>query len=212
MTQSADDGLRARLSRIDPAGPQVPVDLPTSPRAAELMERAMQTSDVPSTAERVTAPRRRRRPVLWLAAAAGAVAVAAAAAGFLVSRDPDTSAETAELTTLALALPPSDVMGSCVQFDVAFLRDMPVAFAGTATAVDDRQVTLDVAHWYKGGDADRVTIAVPDGQTSAALDGVDFRAGEHYLVTATDGMVNGCGFSGPATPQLEDAYREAFGA
>ncbi len=37
-----------------------------------------------------------------------------------------------------------------------------------------------------------------------------FRVGERYLVTATDGTVNGCGFSGPATPELERAFEEAF--
>lgn len=203
MTEPADERLRTRLSRIDPVGTQVPVDPATSPRAIELMEHVMQLTESSSPVE--TRPRR-RRPVLWGAAAA----LAASAAGILVvdgpaSEPPDRS------STLALSLPTPDVMGSCVQFEVAFLRNMPVAFAGTVTAADAEQVTLDVQRWYTGGDAERVTIAVPDGQSSAALDGVDFRPGERYLVTATDGTVNGCGFSGPATAELEDAYEEAFG-
>ena len=44
-----------------------------------------------------------------------------------------------------------------------------------------------------------------------ALDGVELVAGEEYLLTATDGVVNGCGFSGPSTPELEAAFDEAFG-
>ena len=77
MSESANDELRTRLSRIDPAGPDVPVDPATSPRAAELMERAMQTS--PDLEPDVDLPRSRpvRRPAWW---AAGVAAVAAVAA------------------------------------------------------------------------------------------------------------------------------------
>ena len=107
-------------------------------------------------------------------------------------------------------LPSSDVANSCIVFDVAFLAQMPVALAGTVTAVEPEQVTVDVDRWYRGGDADLVTIAVQSGN-SVALDGVEFRQGERYLITATDGIVNGCGFSGPATPELEQAFDEAFG-
>jgi hypothetical protein len=85
-----------------------------------------------------------------------------------------------------------------------------VALAGTVTALEPGQVSLDVDRWYTGGSADRVTIAVPVNN-SAALDGVDFREGERYLLTATDGTVNGCGFSGPASAELESAYGAAFG-
>ncbi|UOY02180.1 hypothetical protein [Blastococcus sp. PRF04-17] len=116
-----------------------------------------------------------------------------------------------EPAPLALELPAADAAMSCVMFDVAFLAQMPVAFAGTVTGIEDGQVSLDVDRWYRGGTAERVTIAVPPEQSSAALDGVDFRTGERYLITATDGTVNGCGFSGPANPELESAYDEAFG-
>jgi hypothetical protein len=96
-------------------------------------------------------------------------------------------------------------------FDPALLSAMPVALAGTVTAVSTGAVTVDVDHWYTGGDADLVRLDVPGEQTSAALDGVDFRAGERYLVTASEeGMVNGCGFSGPATPELQQAFETAF--
>jgi hypothetical protein len=207
MTESDTDGLRARLSRIDPVGPDVPVDPATSPRAAELMERAVQSAEVSSPVDPSPLRRRRRGPVLWGAAAAAA---AATAVGIFVAVDDGGSGEEDRATTLALSLPAGDVMSSCLAFDVAVLRDMPLAFAGTVTAADAGRVTLDVDHWYTGGDADQVALAVPDGQTSAALDGVDFRTGERYLVTATDGTVNGCGYSGPATSQLEDAFSAAF--
>ena len=64
-------------------------------------------------------------------------------------------------------------------------------------------------HWYRGGSADLVTVENLGG--SVALDGVEFVAGDDYLVTATDGVVNVCGFSGPATPELEASFEEAFG-
>jgi hypothetical protein len=34
--------------------------------------------------------------------------------------------------------------------------------------------------------------------------------GARYLVTATDGTVNGCGFSGPWTQEMADTYAAAF--
>jgi hypothetical protein len=111
---------------------------------------------------------------------------------------------------MALSAPAGDVAGSCVMFSVDVLREMPVALAGTVTAVDPGSVTLDVDRWYRGGDADRVTITVPENN-NVALDGVDLRSGERYLLTATEGTVNGCGYSGPADPQLEGAFAEAFG-
>ena len=213
MTRS-DEDLRARLSRLDPVGAEVPVDPVTSPRAAELMERIMQSTDTAPPIDLSTA-RRRRRPARWLAAVAAAAAVAAVVwvgvgadgGGDDRPGGPEANAP----TTLALSLPSADSASSCVAFDVVYLREMPVAFAGTATSVGSGQVTIDVDRWYRGGDAGRVTLAVHDGQ-SVALDGVDFRQGERYLVTATNGTVNGCGFSGPASPQLEAAYGEAFGS
>jgi hypothetical protein len=115
-------------------------------------------------------------------------------------------------TTLALTVPGGVSMSSCVPFDVSFLKDMPVALAGTVTAAEPGRVTLDVDHWYKGGDADQVTVAQPDPQSSVALDGVTFESGKRYLLTATNGTVNGCGFSGPASAELEKAYADAFGS
>ena len=210
MTESPDDVLRARLSRLDPAGPSVPVDPATSPRAAVLMERAMQSTDLVPVEHLIPQRRRRRGPVLWAAVAAVAAAAVVLGVLFVGGTGGPGGSEPGDPTTLALTLPPSDVAGSCVQFDVAFLREMPVAFAGTVSAMDERQVTLDVDRWYRGGDADRVTITVPDNN-NVALDGVDLRPGGRYLLTATGGTVNGCGYSGPAEPQLESAFAEAFG-
>lgn len=217
MTGMSDDELRARLARLDPAPAGSPLDPPASPPARDVLERIVQTSPLPTAdadpdggapLDEPTA--RRRRP--WLLAVAAAVLLLALVGGLLAVAGGDRAPAGDDPTTLALELPPSDAAGSCVMFDVQFLAGMPVAFGGTVSALGDERVTLEVDRWYRGGDADQVTVAIPDGQSSAALDGVDFRVGERYLVTATGGTVNGCGFSGPADAQLEQAFEQAFGS
>ena len=168
-----------------------------------------ETVPTPDASDELAA--RRRRP--WLIPAVAAALLAAVVATVLVisggGATPAGNGSTDDPTTLALAVAPSDVANSCIMFDVAYLAEMPVALAGTVTAIEPRRVTLEVDRWYRGGDADLVTIGVQDNN-SVALDGVEFVEGERYLVTATDGIVNGCGFSGPATPELEQAFEQAF--
>ena len=110
---------------------------------------------------------------------------------------------------MELALGASDAMASCIRFDVTILADMPVAFEGTASAVDGADVTLTVDHWYKGGDATTVTLHGHEGAV-ALLGGFPFEVGRQYLITATDGNVNFCGYSGEATPDLQSAFDQAF--
>jgi len=198
------DDLRVRLARLDPASALDPVE---SPRAPELLERIMSTP-VLTTPETPPAPRRGISPVGWLAAAAAAALVLGAAAVSLNSESTPTKAP----TVLSLTLPSSNVMQSCIAFDAQFLKGMSPAFAGTVTSVGDGKVVLDADHWYAGEPADRVELALPDPNTSATLDGVAFEVGKRYLVTAAEGNVNGCGFSGLATTELENAFKEAFGS
>ena len=205
MTQLPDDELRARLARLDPIGDR-PVEAASSPRAAEQMERAMQTLDpLPTTPPRRTVRR------LALAGGAALAAAAAVTAGVLVWGGDDAAPAGDEPTTLTLAMPPSGQFASCVPFEVQFLADMSPAFAGTAVEVGEEHVVLDVDRWYAGGDADRVRLEAPGGAAAEALGyGVDFEEGQRYLVTAANGTVNGCGYSGPATPELEQAFDDAF--
>jgi hypothetical protein len=74
--------------------------------------------------------------------------------------------------------------------------------------VSDSLVTLDVDRWFKGGSADVVTVAVPERNTSIGT--VELVEGKRYLVTATNGTVNACGYTGEATPDLEAAFEQAF--
>ena len=112
---------------------------------------------------------------------------------------------------LELSAGSGGAMASCMALDPAILGEMPVAFEGTATAVEGDRVTLDVDHWFTGGDADEVVVTAPMG-LEALIGGISFKVGETYLVSATNGTVNYCGFSGPATEELRAVFGEAFGA
>lgn len=205
MSESEDDELRRMLAGLDPmAG--VPVEPVTSPQARHRLEQIMQSTN---TDDPVVTPLR-RRPRTILAAAAS---IAVLALGIGVSQVDNGTIDGPEpLTTLALKAPGGDpAMQMCLAFDAEGLRTMPVAFAGTPAAVGKETVTIDVDRWFKGGNADRVTIALPPGDISPALiPGVDFVKGQRFLVTATDGVVNGCGYSGPATADYEKTFNEAF--
>lgn len=112
---------------------------------------------------------------------------------------------------LELSAGGGDGMASCLPFDPAILRDMPVAFEGTATAVDGDRVTLEVDRWFKGGEADEVVVLAPQG-LEALIGGIPFEVGGEYLISATDGQVNYCGFSGESTPELLAGFETAFGS
>jgi len=209
-----DDELRTWLGRLDPQA-TAPVDPITSPRAQHLMEHTMtadthQTTDSTSavSASGTTTAWLRRRRVL--AAALGAAAVTVTA-GVIWNPTGTSAPVPATKATLALSLPDSTTVASCIPFDAAILKDIPVAFAAKATSVGSDTITLEVTHWYAGGTAQVITLSTPGANTSVALDGVTFRAGKDYLVSATDGTVTSCGYSGEASPALEQAYTSAYG-
>lgn len=208
-----EDTLRRLLSDLDPMPARVPVEAVTSPQARQRLEQIMQTTDPSSTSNssNVVVPfARRRKPRLILAVAAS-VAVLGIGTTVAVNLD-NGGTDEAEMTTMALTAPGGDAaMMMCMRLDAEALRPVPVALAGTVTTLTDETVTLDVTHWYKGGTAERVTIARPPGDISPALiPGVEFEQGKAFLITATEGTVNGCGFSGPESPELKKVYDEAF--
>lgn len=189
-----DDELRAALAAADPAPRSVP------PLSRELLERTM-TTTLETPAE---TPARRRT---WLPAAAAAAVVVAAAGAYALTSG-------GEQSELRLALPGGDgtSMMTCIPVEARFLADMPVALAGTVTDVSEQEVRLDVTRWYKGGDADAVVLTNLSADMQALLGATDFRTGQDYLVSATnDGTVNACGFTGPASADLQKVYDEAFG-
>ena len=136
-------------------------------------------------------------------------AALALALGACTSADSDPTPTPPPL--LELSAGESDAMAMCMAFDPAFLAEMPIAFEGTATAVDGERVTLDVDRWFTGGDAAEVALVAPAG-FEALIAGITFEEGRQYLVSASDGTVNYCGFSGEATPELRAGFEAAFGS
>jgi hypothetical protein len=192
-----NDELRHRLGRSDPLRHD---EIPATPPAHLLEQIMTNTLDTPTSYE--AARPRRRWPVL--AAAAAAVVVLAGTAVVLTGGD-DPAAP-----PLALELPDDGgALSSCLAFDVAILAQMPLAFEGRAVEVADGVVTLDVTQWYAGGEAEQVTVAAATGM-EALIGGIEFVPGGDYLITATDGTVNFCGYSAPATDDLRAAFAEAF--
>lgn len=200
-----DDELLGRMKAADPARTTSPDDswIP------DLVEAIMSTPAPKST----PTPAARRRPS-WLAPVAAAAAVAAVAAlgaGAYVALDYPGSTSVAQPTVLALEVPASDAMSMCMAFDPTTLGQAQVAFSGTVDSVDDEGARLTVDHWYAGGDADVVELEHSGAAANVALDGVAFTRGERYLVSASDGQVATCGYSGTWTQDFAAQFEQAFG-
>ena len=191
-----DGDLRSRLAASNPTPPSEPVDPITSDRARALMEKIMTTT----TSKPRVEPRRAR--LLGAVAAVLVVVIGGAAlfGGLGPSGDP-----------LVLAANGGDSLASCLPFEVGTLAGMSPAFAGAVVEVTDSVATLQVDRWFTGGDAEVVQIEYTPGY-EALIGTPSFEVGQRYLITATDGVVNGCGYSGLATPEYEAAFAEAFGA
>ncbi|TFH21332.1 MAG: hypothetical protein E4H05_00315 [Acidimicrobiales bacterium] len=210
-----NDELRAQLERLDPMHPGVPVESATTPSSTARMENIMNTplidqkdsgsSPTPELSS-MTIHRRRNRLLLGVAAAA---IVAIGGAVIVGNNSGDDSTEMTAGPPIELSLGDSNVMSSCIVFDVALLADMSPAFAGTAMSVEGETVTLTVDRWYTGGDAATVILLGTAG-SPALIDGFEFEVGQQYLITAAGGNVNFCGYSGPATPELTAAFDAAF--
>jgi hypothetical protein len=189
------DELRNQIRSLDPMHPGVQTTSPSQSRLEDIM------TSTPTTTPRPA-------PTRWYAAAAVAAVAIVVAIPALTGDEAPAPVATAPLQ---LSLGEGDAMASCMMFDVAILADMPVAFEGTATSVEGELVTLTVDHWYKGGDAATVELTAPGGLV-ALIGGIDFVAGDTYLITASDGVVNYCGYTGPSTPEFRASFDTAFGS
>lgn len=191
-----DDDLRNRLSSSNPTPPSQPVDPITSDRARALMEDIMSTETIQ--------PRmvQKRTRLVGAVAALLTLVVAGGALFGLGSDDP---------APLVLSASGSDSLASCLPFDVAILEGMSPAFGGTVVELTDSVATLEVDRWFTGGDAEVVEINYTPG-FEALIGTPSMEVGQRYLITATDGVVNGCGYSGVASAEYEAAFEQAFGA
>ncbi|MEX2252223.1 MAG: hypothetical protein WD895_09150 [Acidimicrobiia bacterium] len=200
------DELRNRLSRLDPMASDVPTEPVTTESSRQLLEEIMSSPNVEQPGSSGTPS---KRPWLVAVAAAAVVIVAIGAVG-LLSGDGDGGGDTIAATPpLELNAGGEDPMAMCIMFSIEYLAPMPVAFEGTVASVDGDAVTLEVDTWFKGGDASQVVLNAPQG-LEALIDGFAFEEGGQYLITATEGNVNYCGFSGKSTPELRAAFEEAF--
>jgi hypothetical protein len=210
-----NDDLQARLRASDPMAPDatihVPVESPTSPTGRRRLEAIMSTPTTEQSTEttgpqRTAARERSRTP--WFAAIA-AVAVAVVAVGAIAIGSGGDDAVVAG-NPMELTAGPSDIMASCLAPSADVLRGVEVAFAGTVTTIEGEIVTLEVTQWYVGGDAPSVVVTAPAG-LEALTGSVPFAVGDDFLVSATGGIVNYCGLSGSATPEMQAMYDAAFG-
>lgn len=216
-----NDELREQLGRLDPMHLGVPVESATTSSSRARMEQIMNTplldrEDPRTTTDTTTSAAtpsplgaRRRRSWMMLGGVAAAVAVVVGGAVILSGGDGAGDSEVAAGPPLELSLGESGVMSSCIAFDTSFLAGMSPAFAGTATSVDGETVTLTVDRWYAGGDAATVELRGAVG-SPALIDGFEFQVDQRYLITAAEGTVNFCGYSGLATPELTAAFDAAF--
>lgn len=192
-----DDELLARLRAADPARHIDPAPSWTE----ELVEAVMDAKDQPAEGRRT-----------WMLVGAVAAAVVAVGAGTYVvlggGDEPD-GGSAPPRQELALAVPAPDTMQMCMQFSVDGLRPMELAFSGTVTEVEGETARIETDRWYKGGDADVVTLEAPSADVLLE-GGITLAEGERYLITATGGTVSSCGFSGPWTAEMAAAYDEAF--
>ena len=204
------DPAELRLRAADPAGPSRALPPPRVERA-ELLEGIMSTTTEPMA----PAPTPKSSRPRWLLAAAAVIAIAAAGTAVALTAGNDSghhpvAAKTVK--TLKLPAPAGPGIGTCIRFTIDILRDKPVAFDGTVTAVTDNDVLLTVNHWYKGGSADEVRLISLQSERVALEGTVDFTMGQRYLVTATDGTVNYCGYTAEWSAEMEKNFQQAFGS
>jgi len=198
------DELRQRLARIDPMHPGVSTRSVTEEPSRRQLETIMSTPTRERTAP-AGAPNRN-----WIPAVAALGALVIAIGGVIALGDgPGATPEAAP--PMELNAGGEDAMASCIMFSTEELeRVAEIAFEGTVTAVDGPEVTLSVNRWFRGGgETTEVILNAPLGM-EALIGGIPFTVGEQHLITAQDGNVNYCGFSGPATPEFRAAFETAF--
>jgi hypothetical protein len=199
-----DQELLTRLRVADPAS-----SLPSAEpdRVAQLLEVAMSDTATRTPESRETGTRD-RSPLTWLVAAAAVMLFAAAGVFGLAQRDHgSTPVVEGSVTQLGYATP----AGRCITPEVGVLQEQTVAFRGTLVSIVDGTATFDVSHWYTGGPTDLAKVTAAPPSMSELTRAADLRSGGDYLVSAADGRVTGCGFTGPATGHLQQLYDRAFG-
>ncbi|GAB2780569.1 hypothetical protein GCM10027020_37630 [Nocardioides salsibiostraticola] len=213
-----DDDLRARLRRIDPAADLPPLDPTGSNR---LLEEIMTEQNEQPRSRTASSPSR-----LLLVAAAAAVVLIGVGGAFVLGGEDDpvvptatdpvatpeqTPSEVPGGADVVVLSAPGETVGRCAVPNATTLGGVDVAFDGVVREIDDTAVVLDPTLVYAGSEVEEVRVESPAAALSPLIAAVDFQVGERYLVSAVDGRVTVCGFSGPYSPDLEQLYVDAFG-
>ncbi len=210
-----DDQLRDQLRALDPAASLPPAE---PAWVARLLEDTMSDdldTDIPET--RQTGVHERSR-LTWLVAAAAVLLIAGVSAFALIQRATDDdvpaagpSGEPADPTTVtSLSVPADAGSAKCAVPSAEILAQQGLAFDGVVDGVTDGMVTLTPTMFYAGEPTDIVRVEAPPEALEGLLLSVQFEVGERYLVSAADGQVSICGYSGAWSPDLEQLFVEAF--
>ena len=208
-----DPQLRALLELADPARSLTPAD---PDGLARLLEDTMsQDLDTRPELQQDTALRR-RGPLAWLVAAAAVAVIAGGGYAAVSSMQDNGTVEQAGPSTSPAApvdepavvtlQAPAPVQGKCAVPTPELLGGAEVAFAGTVTAIDGDVVTLTPTETFAGESAQQIEVVGMSPDLRALTGQPEFVVGGTYLVSATDGQVSACGFSGAATPELAQLY------
>lgn len=128
----------------------------------------------------------------------------AAAGGATLAGPPPVAGETTELAAGSAA-------ARCQALTPELLAQYDQAFVGLVTAVGDGAVTFTTLEVYQGQVGETVVLAAGPADVPELLTGAtEFETGQSYMVAAYQGVVSRCGYSGPATPEMEQIFRRAF--
>jgi hypothetical protein len=199
-----DTELLTRLRAADPASSLPPAG---PDRVAHLLEAAMSDTRTHGPESRESGTRD-RSPLTWVVAAAAVVLIAGAVVFGLANRGHHTPPQASSSVTQLDYHRPA---GRCLVPNADVLRQQTVAFRGTLVRIENGMATFDVTRWYAGGPTDVAEVATSPTALDDLVRSARLRVGEEYLVSATDGTVASCGFTGPARGHLQDLYDEAFG-
>lgn len=207
-----DDELRARLRAADPASSLPPAD---PSRVARLLEDTMSNdTTTPVVPESRETGARSRGPLTWLVAAAAVLLIAGVGIFGLTGRDsgtPQVPSAAPGRSVTTLHAPAAGATGKCMVPNARVLSTQGVAVDATVASISDGVVTLVPTHFYAGDPTDVVKVEAPSADLQALIGATEFEQGGRYLVSATDGTVTVCGFSGPWSRDLAALYQQAFG-
>lgn len=218
---AADEHLREQLRTLDPAAALSPAEPALVARLVQDTLSDRLDHDIPET--RQTGVYERSR-LTWLVAAAAVLLIAGVGAFVLLDRAADDEVPTAGAsdsadpsapptqapTVTTLSAPGNAGAGRCAVPSPAGLAQQGLAFDGVVDEITGDIVTLTPAVFYAGEPTDLVRVEAPPAVLQQLLLAVNFEVGERYLVSASEGRVSVCGYSGTWSPELEQLYVEAF--